>query len=389
MPAFFDNLMKIGLLLPRSVLYPSIAFDITDGLKTGLRTRDASPEIVTANIGVAAKNDEIYAACEQLLLGGARTVIAYINPASAEFIHPLFENSGSLLLVLDSGYLFQSSLQKLSHAFYLSLQGALCCRVTGRLAMEAGNRNFAYVTSFYDAGYRAGYTFGNSLMDHGGQIVFNHVTPLRRSEFSLEPVSNFIRENAPDGMLAAFCGDMAEDFLREAGRSDWFAGGRVYGSPFMAEELWLEKIPYPGHDWICAVPWARLLDTPENQNFVAEMDAAKPGKANVFSVLAWEAALLLSEISPDDTVEKNVARLEGLTFRGPRGEMHISADKHIVEAPVYRAVVGKDDRTGNCRVTDLQPIAFTEEERGRYYEDVRNLPQYANTWLNAYACLDS
>lgn len=383
--------MKIGLLLPRSVLYPAIAFDMLDGMKTGLQAKGVSDfEIVTANIGLAAKDDEIYKSCEQLLMGGAGVVMAYINPVSAEFIHPLFENSGSLLLVLDSGYHFPTSLKKLSHAFYLSLQGTLCCRVTGRMAMEAGYKDFAFVASFYDAGYRSGYTFSTSLTGRGGNILFNHITALKRSEFTLEPLTNFLDNNAESGVLASFCGDMAEDFLREAAKLNILGSRQIFGSPFMAEEIWLGKIPYPGHDWTCAAPWATTLDNAENKTFVADMENVRAGKANVFSLLTWEAAIFISEILKTGlSPEKSVAEMEGKTLLTPRGEVRISADKHMTEAPVYKAVVTKDGATGNCRVGEMTEVAYTEEERELFYNDIQSLTTNANTWLNAYACLDS
>jgi len=381
--------MKIGLLLPRSVLYPAIAFDILDGVKTGLKAKGVSDfEIVTANIGLAAKDDEIYKSCEQLLMNGVQVVVAYINPVSAEFIHPLFENSGSLLLVLDSGYHFPTSLNKLSHAFYLSLQGTLCCRIAGRMAMGEGYKDFAYVTSFYDAGYRSGYTFSTSVTERGGSIRFNHITALKRSDFTLEPLNNFLHDNAETGVLASFCGDMAEDFLREA--THILGSRKVFGSPFMAEEIWLGKIAYPGHDWQCAAPWATTLDNAENKTFVADMENVRAGKANIFSLLGWEAAVFVSEILKTGlSVEKSIAAMEGKTLETPRGTLHISADKHLAEAPVYRVSVTKDEATGNCRVGEITPVEYTEQERESFYNDIQSLTTNANTWQNAYACLDS
>ena len=383
--------MKIGLLLPRSVLYPAIGFDMLDGIRNGLKAKGVSDfQIVTANIGLAAQNEEIYKSSEQLLMDGAEVVVAYINPISAEFIHPLFENSGKLLLVLDSGYHLPSSLQKLSHAFYISLQGALCCRITSRMAMEAGYTDFAFVASFYDAGYRSGYTFSTSLTDRGGSILFNHITALKRSEFTLTPLTNFLNQNTKSGVLASFCGDMAEDFLREAAQLNILGSRQVFGSPFMAEEIWLGKIPYPGHDWVCAVPWATILDNAENKIFVADMESIRAGKANVFSLLTWEAAIFIAEVLKTGLpTEKALAEMEGKILQSPRGNVYVSADKHVVEAPTYKAVVAKKEVTGNCRVGEITEVPYTEEERVLFYNDIQSLTTNVNVWLNAYACLDS
>lgn len=382
--------MKIGFLLPRSVLYPSIAFDMLDGLKAGLKTQGISDaQIVSANIGLGAKNDEIYNRCEQLLIDGADIILAYINPLSAEFIHPLFQNSGSLLLVLDSGYHFPSDLNKLSHAIYLSLQGNLCCRSIARAAVEEGHTRFAYTCSFYDAGYRSGFSFVNSLADRGGSIVYNHVTPLKKADFSLAPLSDFLKSRQADAVIASFCGDMTEDFLREGLKLDIFRSHPVFGSPFMGEETWLGKIPYPGNDWVCAVPWSTGLDNPENRHFVDTMEQIRPGKANVFSLLAWEASLLVGMAEKSGLPpEKALGVLEGAVLQTPRGSVYVHADTHIAEAPVYHATVIAGE-AGHCRHGAVHEAAHTAEEREKLYGEIATLNAPANAWLNAYACLDS
>jgi|GEM_PF-4070559 len=141
--------MKIALLLPRSVIYPSLSFDIMDGFKQSLKNMglEGYHEIVSAGIGVAAKHEEIYDHCEQFLLSGTDVIIGYMNPLAAEFVHPLFESSGKTLIVLDSGYHFPK-FQKLSHAWFISLQGSLCTRVIVQKAIEDGFRNFAFSCSF-------------------------------------------------------------------------------------------------------------------------------------------------------------------------------------------------------------------------------------------------
>ena len=141
--------MKIALLMPRSVIYPSMSFDIMDGFKSALKKIgiDDKHEIVTAGIGVGGNNKEIYECCEQLLLNGTDIIIAYVNPLTAEFVQPIFESAGKLLIVLDSGYQFQTTDKKLSNVYFISLEGTLCTRAIVNKAIEEGQNKFAFTAS--------------------------------------------------------------------------------------------------------------------------------------------------------------------------------------------------------------------------------------------------
>lgn len=377
----FINNMKIALLLPRSVIYPSISFDIMDGFKQSLKNMglEGYHEIFSAGIGVAAKNEEIYGLCEQFLLDGTDIIIGYMNPFSAEFVHPLFEASGKSLVVLDSGYHFPKFRQKLSNAWFISLQGGLCTRMITQKAIEDGFRNFAFSCSFYDAGYRPSYVYAAAAEEKGGSIVFNHITSLKRSDFTLKPLTEFLEKENNTAVLTTFCGDMAEDFFAESSESSEYY--KVYGTGFTSEETWLGKIPYPGYEWNTAVAWARDLKIPENETFVRIMDGIRYGKANLFSLLGWEAARFIGLENTD---------FDGMTIHSPRGNVYMNTDNGFSEAEVYYATVSKDEETGNCLLTDIQAASVTETEREaleRNIDYIRTVE--ANTWLNAYACLES
>lgn len=376
--------MKIALLLTRSVIYPSMAFDIMDGFKSSLKKSGINEEheIVSANIGVGGKNEEIYICCEQLLLNNTDIVVAYINPYAAEFINPLFENSGKTLIVIDSGYQFPHFQEKLSNTHFISLEGNLCSRVIVNKAVEEGKKNFAFSCSFYDAGYRPPYTFSTSAEDKGALICYNHVTPLKKSDINLAPLAQYLEQNTDVALLASFCGDMAEDFFREAAKFESIASCKTYGSGFTAEELWLNKIPHPGYNWSCAVPWSLHLSNKENQEFVNTMESIRSNKANLFSLLGWEAALFIAV--------SNGKSLDEITIHSPRGNVYMNAQTGFSEAPVYYAEVAKNEETGNCILQDIREADNLSQERIRLQHHIIVVQnESSNSWFNAYACLES
>lgn len=377
--------MKIGLLLPRSILYPSIAFDIVDGLKESLRNSGIFNrcEIISINIGVAGKNEEIYSCCEQLLLNGADIVVGYMNPLSAEHLNPLFTTSGKQLIVLDSGYHFPTFQGKLPNTYFISLQGSLSCRAIVSKAVADRYLEFAFASSFLDAGYRTSYVYASASEAKGAKITYNFVAPLKKSDFDLSPLITHLNQNTQTAVLASFSGDMAEDFFRETAKNASQNSYKIYGAGFMAEELWLDKIPYIGYDWDACVPWSIKINTPENSIFIDAMKKIRQNKANVFAVLGWEAALFIKELIEGKT-------LEGATIRSPRGEVTILEENGFSIAPLYYAKVVKNQANENTCLTSLSEVSDLESERNYLKQDIHYIQNTAaNSWLNAYPCIDS
>ena len=380
---------KVALLLPRSVIYQSINFDLLAGLRLGLENLNlAEVEIKTESSGVSADDKAIYSLCEKFLIDGIKVVAGYVNPGTAEKLEPLFASADALFISLDAGYQFGRSLKKLPHVFYVSLQGGLCCRIATKQAVNHGLKKMAYVSSFYEAGYRSAFSFFNCLHDDGCEVTFNHITKLKRAEFTLEPLTTHIGSGEPEGVFAAFCGDMLEDFFNGVRQEPAFARLPVYGASFVGEEQWLDKLPYPGIDIITAVPWARGLDSEANSDFIAKL-AENKKKANVFSLLGWDASILIAEaLSAADTAEA-IFLLEGFEFKSPRGTVTINADTHQFCAPVFEATIVENVATGNCKLDALKESGDTKQQRELMERDIQNVDGPFTSWLNAYACLES
>ncbi len=381
--------LTAGVLLPRSVIYPTINFDIVAGLKAGLAQEGVTEvNIKTESIDIAGNDKQIYAACEKLLMEGATLLAGYVNPKTAEKLSPLFRNGDAIFLCLDAGYHFPTSLKKHDNVFYISLSGALCCRVITKVAVNDGIKKMAYTCSFYDSGYRSAYTFFNCLEEEGGALMFNHVTPLKRQDMTLDPLARHLEESDTQGVFASFCGDMLQDFGKAAAELDIFKNKSIYGAPFMGEEEWLAKIPYPGNDIKVCVPWARSLVNAANENFKEQL-AQQKKNANIFSMLGCDAGIVMAKAFKAGDTTAALQVLEGLTYESPRGKVQIDADTHYTNAPLYEGIVQKDVTNGNCLLTITKESAWTEEQRLKYNHELNDLPLQFTSWMNAYACLEN
>lgn len=378
---------SLGLLTPRSGLYPTIGFDLQAGIQAGLENSEAATSVVIENIGFAEKEALIYGTCEKLLLQGTKIIAAYMNPAMASYLQPLFEAAGGLLVVLDSGYHFPTHEGRLPNVVFLSLEGALCCRMAAAAAVEeVPDDVLAFTASYYDAGYRAPYVVTRAVEEAGRRIDFHHITALRRAEFSLEALSAWIQNTAKATVVAAFCGDMSADFLEHLSRFEKKPAA-LYAGPYMAEPTWLEQSTYPGMDFKAYVPWAPELNLPANERFASLLNSRKP---TIFSLLGYEAGRLAGLVLTSGL--SGAAAALAMTehpLDSPRGCVRIDPATFQSQAPVYEVTIGRDEETWRCRVTEpARALTNTEDQRASLRKDIASMRGMPSTsWLNAYPCI--
>jgi len=382
---------KTGLLLPRSVLYPSINFDLLEGMRTGLESNDQNDiTIVTDNIGIGTNEQYIYNSCERMLMDGCSVVAGYVNPATALKLQPLFEAANAVFICIDSGYQFMlPDPQVLPNIVYVSLQGTLCCRATATLATSAGFNSFAFTTSFLDAGYRPSYSYSRALSDEGAKIVFNHVSTLKRKDFTIEPLTTFLTNEPQHAVIAAYCGDMLQDFCEHAAQSEHFSSP-LFASPFMLEETWLEKSAYPGTDLHGTVTWARDLDNPVNTAFKKSMET-KGREPNIFTVLGYETSQLLAELYRNGKAGRAaVDSLKGWSYESPRGTVSIDATTNQSLPPLYYVKGVHDVLTGKCKLQlSGTTVSNTTEQWDLLQQDIHALTGSTTNWTNTYPCIES
>ncbi len=381
---------KTGLLLPRSVLYPSINFDLLGGMRAGLEANESTDiQVVTDNIGVGSNDQQIYNSCEKMLMDGCAVVAGYVNPNTALKLQSLFASANAVFICLDSGYQFmQPNPQVLPNVIFVSLQGTLCCRAAATLATRAGFTSFAFTSSFLDAGYRSCYTYSRALTEEGAEVVFNHVTTLKRKEFTIEPLTTFLNHEPQHAVLAAFCGDMLQDFCEQAAKTQNFTG-HLFVSPFMLEESWLEKSDYPGVDMHGAVTWARDLDNDANASFRKAMETQGRGQ-NVFSVLGYEAGMIINTIfQKEKQGAEAVNELKGTTYESPRGTVLIDAETNQSLPPVYYVKAIRNEQNGKCKLQIMGVTGNAHEQWELLQEDISSLGEESTNWLNTYPCIES
>ncbi len=381
---------QIGILLPRSGVFPTMTFDLVDGFKNALNESGANNyELKTAGIGHGGNNKEIYTAVEQLILNGASIIVGYFNPSTVTILEPLMKASNTLMISLDAGYHLPPSVQQPQNTFTVSLHGTLAARITPLIAAKRGAEKFAFTCSFYDAGYRIPFGLFNGLDENNCQIVFNHTTKLKSSEFTIEPLISFITNNTDTAIFSATCADMTKDLFEAAAVSSAFTDVPWFASSFTAEETWLSQMTFPNATISAIVPWGRQLNNPENDTFATKM-TEKNRTPNLFSLLGWEAGLIVAEALKHANVSAQIAALKTSSFSTPRGTLHFDPNTLEAITPLYQGTIVRNEDNGTCRLAIGE--AIPENIIKMNYSKLRTesaLLENGNTsWFNCYGCLD-
>ena len=381
---------KIGLLFPRSSLYPGIGFDITESFRAGIGYSGANEEIqvITDSIGIGGIGDDVYEKAEKMLLNEQVDVlIGFLDHFAAEKIQPLAEAANRIFIVMDPGASVPVNWAAAPSRFHLTLDAAFGSRISGRMASRKGMQHGIFATSFYDGGYLSCSALTNGFSEQGGSIIYNYVAPFRFEEFDIAPLKDAIERQQPDAVLGQFSVDMGALFLKDYKNAGLANKTAFFASPFLLEETFLDKLDFPFEGITGCVPWSRELDHEMNRVYINTM-ADHGREANCFGALAWDTALFTLHVidalkANNNNSKKASEALAATEFESTRGQMKLDSKTNYLTAPVYHATIVPGEN-GNSKLSLSGEVDFREEE----WETFTDQPTTGvfSRWTNTYLC---
>ncbi|MGZ4060461.1 MAG: ABC transporter substrate-binding protein [Bacteroidia bacterium] len=372
---------RIGILLPRSVEYPSISFDLLDGLRIHLRQLGLNDVTVhTENTGFGEDPEATYAAAEKLVINhDVDFIIAYSTSLNAEQMYSFSTSTGKPILFLDAG-MEHFDQQPHPNCYHLTLQGTQACYMQGEAA-GSNFKNVMFACSFLDGGYRGNW-FMNEAATKAGATVTGHFVSLYNSQdFSLAALEDIRRRTEGDAaVLTAFTSYLTGFFLTHLkDASPELKNTRFYCSPFFAEELQLDTSPFPDVDMSTIVPWARTIESAENQVFMDTIKKEKNKTANIFHLLGWESAMVVQQF-----IANGAASINAMSFSSPRGVVHFHPDTHSAYAPLYEGKIVAADN-GNCRLILSKALEVTAD--AHHANHISKPVGDFSRWKNNFFCI--
>lgn len=372
---------RIGILLPRSVEYPSISFDLLDGLRIHLRQLGVTDVAFhTENTGFGEDPEATHAAAEKLVLNNdADFIIAYATSLNAEQMYSFSTSTGKPILFVDAG-MEHFEQQPHPNCYHLTLQGTQACTMLG----HAAGRQFKqlmFACSFLDGGYRGNWFMNEAAQAEGATITGHYVSLYREEDFSLALLEDIRRRTEGEAaVLTAFTSYLTGYFLKHLKEaSPELKQTAFFCSPFFAEELQLDTCPFPDVNMNTIVPWARTIESAENQVFMDTIKKEKNKTANIFHLLGWEAALVVQQF-----IAGGAASINGMSFNGPRGNVRFHPDTHSAYAPLYEGKIVVSDN-GNCRLVLSKALEVKADEHRTNFL-LRPVGEFSR-WKNNFFCI--
>lgn len=372
---------RIGILLPRSVEYPSISFDLLDGLRIHLRRLGLNDiTFHTENTGFGEDPEATHAAAEKLVLNhDVDFIIAYATSLNAEQMYSFSTSTGKPVLFLDAG---MEHFEQPAHpsCYHLTLQGTQACSILGEVA-GSHFKNVMFACSFLDGGYRGNWFMNESAVKAGATVTGHFVSLYRAEDFSLAILEDIRHRTEGDAaVLTAFTSYLTGFFLTHLkDASPGLKKSPFYCSPFFAEELQLDVSPFPDVNMSTIVPWGRTIESADNQVFMDTIKKEKNKIANIFHLLGWEAAMVVQQF-----IAGGAASINGMSFNGPRGTVHFHPDTHSAYAPLYEGKIVAGDN-GNCRLTLSKALEVTAEAHYANHS-LKPVGDFSR-WKNNFFCI--
>ncbi|MBL7747162.1 MAG: ABC transporter substrate-binding protein [Chitinophagaceae bacterium] len=386
-------MLRIGVLLPRSTLFPALGLDILNGIKCCLKYYGLSDNIklLTDNIGFGIEEAEIYSKAEKFLLqDDADIVIVVADLNITELLEPLFTTSNKIMLMVNMGAGIPDKWQTAPTTIVHSLNLSFHTRLTGKLAAaENENKKGAYTLSYYDAGYRHAYSMMNSHQQNGGEPMYTHVTHLRAEQFTLAPLEEFLTiHEEVKTLLCLFTAEMADQFYAAIVPIREKLQLNLYASPML-----LEAYPHTTNDQEVTAPplkgytcWLPELDNPENTVYKENFKKTANKEATLFGMLGWETGLILKEIlnqyqQNNTNAAEVVPALCKITFNSPRGWMKMDQGSYHTFSPSYLV-----SWSANGKTKEVKELLTIENEWKEFTAE--QFPEDTSSgWRNTYLCI--
>lgn len=379
--------MNVGILYPRSKAHPIITQDFLDGIKACTGLQQPGITFTSEAIGYGGLEKEVYEKAEKLLLiDEVDVLVAFIGEKVIEILHPLFQSSGKLLLVVHPGANYPNTWAPQPNIIQLTLQDAFLCWLCGQDAGKENAGDAVVASTFYDCGYLHLATMVNGFTSAGGKIVFNYINNQGQSEtFHINELESFLREWAgPQKVLALFDELPAAQFYSKINEANNAAELNVFVSPMMLQPAALVNLPGGFKFSISGyTPWRAGYDA-GNKDFYDAFRLKTKRDPGLFAMLGWETGMILCGISrlavsTGGVSGDTAAALQKMLFIGPRGELRLDPHTNYFTAPFLKCSSSKD--TGQVKI---ETQAFPNDAWKTYIQ----LPTdgAGSGWTNTYLC---
>lgn len=318
---------KLGILVPRSEMYPTLGKDFLSGIKLGLDTRQDDIQCIIEGIG-SASDDNLIRTAEKMVL--QEEVDLTVSFCSAHLLEELVKSTTAYSHPLVHASLGSNVLKQVHQSeqvIHHSLNFWQAAYQAGAHAVAQYGPRIAVAASYYDGGYMHTQAFIAGLTDHGGDIASFHVAPMDYKSNDFQTMIEEIQSSEADAAFLIFSFKEGDKVLQA------LADSPLNGSvPFMAiPTLTDESFNHRNHglkSMTSIASWSFDDPNPMMQNFVESFTQKQNSPPNIFGLLGFEIGHTVKHMldTHGHIPKKLQTELQTIALESPRGMLHYNSN---------------------------------------------------------------
>lgn len=382
-----NKTFSIGVLLPRSNLYPALGANFLAGLRLALagddRPAGRAIDLVVEDYGFGQIMAEEQ--CKKLLhWHGVALITGLISVNLAAILQPILEPQQKLFLAANIGENIPRGDEYHQLFFHHTLGLWQANWAFGRWAAANLGQAAIVSQSHYDGGYDLPYAFRQGFEQAGGsfqRIFISHIPP-DRGNFA--PLLAEIAERRPAFVFGSYCGPTAVQFVRAYHAAGLAAHTPLLGSAMLADASLLDELGEAAVGIRTARAWPDQLSGP----FAAAYAAQQQGPPDGFALLGYESGLILAQAirAAGDAADRPAAlhaAMSAAAVEGPRGRLSFDPQSQSTQpaAIFLREVRRLGDALTHQPIAELAPPELDHPDFAAIRSGLRS------GWLNTYLAI--
>jgi branched-chain amino acid transport system substrate-binding protein len=375
--------IKIGVLLPRSDMFSTLAIDFLNGIKLPFKLSNEQnyvPKFIIESIGNATNPDLLQRIEQMMLQDETDIIVSFCSYFMLDNLIAIANSYKKPIIHVSLGARVLKPAHVSPYVTHISLNLCQTSYLSGKYAVEKYGKKVAMLSSFYDGGYHLAESFYNGVIDHGGEIVYNYVSPLDYKSETFQTMIEGVETSKPDVLLSLFSykeGNKVLEKLTESGL-DLIPNIAI---PLLTDESIVIEGSAPKSTYSIA-SWAFDDDTNEMKSFVANYTNEYEEAPTIFSLLGEEIGEIISNaIHNEGKVPKKIGDyFQNRTISSSRGTIRFTElNESIPELFKIRKLEKINDLYKN-EVIEVLHSSLADV----LYKKMENLPNTG--WKNPYIC---
>ena len=348
-PAFAQEKVKVGLMLPYTGTFAALGNAITNGFKLAIAEQggklggrdidyvtvddESDPAKAPENVNKLIKRDNV-----DVIVGTVHSGVAMAMAKAAK-------DNNSLLLIPNAGQDEITGALCAPNIIRTSFANSAAGYAMGKVAAERGYKNVVTLAWKYGAGDQSVAGFKEAFEKGGGKVVKELSLPFPNVEF--QPSLTEIASIKPDAVYVFFAGGGAVKLVKDYDAAGLRKTIPLLGPGFLTDGT-LEAQGASAQSMLTTLHYADNLDTPKNNAFRKAYAITYKAQPDVYAVQGYDAAQILAnglkavggDLSKRDAL---TAAMRKTPVDSPRGKFTLSAAGNPVQDIYLRQVVGNNN----------------------------------------------